>query len=591
MKFVFLVFLSGFLLFIQAKDYKGAEYRTKLAYTYGRFEVNYKATQRDGVLASFFTYYDGGGGTSAWNEIDIEIMGRYTDDVQFNTITPGQLNHVRHQAVKFNPCTSFNTYAFEWTPDYVAWFINDEEVYRQTGSHIQTLTRAQKIMMNTWIPQFINWAGVFNPEALPAFSYYDWVSYYSYTPGTGSYGTDNNFSHQWTDNFDTFDSNRWAKASHTWNENLCDFIPENVVFKDGKMILCLTDAVNTGMKDVKKPVLLYARSEPGKITATFSEELDSVTSQQVSNYMLSGYSVESVRLLPGEKSVELSVPGLNLSQPANMLVLNVKDTSGNVMAVKNVSLYLTQNFQFPLRINPGSNYMYRDFLPDREFTPDADYGYMDGSSTFYGGSSIAETEDDSVYIAERKGLVKYCVRLPAGIYELELWFAENFFSASGARIFDVYVEGNQVINNLDIFAAAGQRTSHKFTFNITVDDGVLDIHFPAEIYEALINGIVISQLPSSVRDHGSLDEFQLYQNYPNPFNTGTKITYNTGGEEYVTLEIFNLLGEIVFSESIPAGQHSAGEFKLDAAFLASGIYLYKLRGKSNMAVKKMILMK
>ncbi len=50
--------------------------------------------------------------------------------------------------------------------------------------------------MNIWNPLYENWAGVFNPEALPAFAYYDWVSYYSYTPGTGNYGTENNFTHR-----------------------------------------------------------------------------------------------------------------------------------------------------------------------------------------------------------------------------------------------------------------------------------------------------------------------------------------------------------------------------------------------------------
>jgi len=130
---------------VAAKNYKGAELRTREAYTYGRFEVHLKSAQREGMLSSFFTYHDGGG---SWNEIDIEILGRYTDDVQFNTITPGQTNHLRHQPTPFNPHLDFHTYAFEWTPEYVAWFIDGVEVYRQTETHVATLNRPQKIMMN-----------------------------------------------------------------------------------------------------------------------------------------------------------------------------------------------------------------------------------------------------------------------------------------------------------------------------------------------------------------------------------------------------------------------------------------------------------
>lgn len=96
------------------------------------------------MLSSFFTYYDGGGGVGNWNEIDVEIMGRYFDNAQFNTITPNQTNYVSHKPMLTSPHLDYHTYAFEWTPDYVAWFIDGVEVVRQTGAHIQTLTRAQK---------------------------------------------------------------------------------------------------------------------------------------------------------------------------------------------------------------------------------------------------------------------------------------------------------------------------------------------------------------------------------------------------------------------------------------------------------------
>ena len=75
---LFFILLSQVNIF--AKYFKGAEYRTKLSYTYGRFEVRMKSSYREGMLSSFFTYYDGGGGVGNWNEIDIEIMGRYFDE-------------------------------------------------------------------------------------------------------------------------------------------------------------------------------------------------------------------------------------------------------------------------------------------------------------------------------------------------------------------------------------------------------------------------------------------------------------------------------------------------------------------------------
>ncbi|HDR04073.1 MAG TPA: glycosyl hydrolase family protein, partial [Candidatus Marinimicrobia bacterium] len=228
-------FIVLFPLWIAAGDlYRGAELRTHTSYKYGRFEVNYKAAGGSGITSTFFTYYDSLDSYNRWNELDIEIMGRYNQDIQYNVITPGQVNHVSHHQLSFNPYNDFHSYAMEWTPDYVAWFVDGELTYKQTDSHIQTLIEAQKIMMNIWQPAYPGWAGDFDPRQLPLFAEYDWVQYSSYTPGSGNMGTDNNFTFQWRDDFDAYDESRWGKASHTWNGNNCLFTPENIVYHDGK---------------------------------------------------------------------------------------------------------------------------------------------------------------------------------------------------------------------------------------------------------------------------------------------------------------------------------------------------------------------
>ena len=78
------------------KDYKGAEYRTKEAYIYGRFEVRYKPPKGDGFLASFFAYHEISSSIE-WNEIDFEILGRYDHDVLVTSIGPGQKTRNSHQ--------------------------------------------------------------------------------------------------------------------------------------------------------------------------------------------------------------------------------------------------------------------------------------------------------------------------------------------------------------------------------------------------------------------------------------------------------------------------------------------------------------
>ena len=229
-----------------AKDYKAAEIRTAVSYMYGRFEARMLASNKNGILSTLFTFNDDNFTVPQWNEIDIEQLGRYNDRVQFNVITYDRKMNEHVHILSKNPAQCFITYAIEWAPAYVAWFVDGVEVYRDTGPHIAELTYTQKFMLNHWATNLDAWAGVFDPASLPAYAYYDFASYYSYTPGAGNYGTGNNFTLEWKDDFNTFNTSRWQAASHTFDENVCDFIPQNAVIKDGHLVLAITDQYNTG---------------------------------------------------------------------------------------------------------------------------------------------------------------------------------------------------------------------------------------------------------------------------------------------------------------------------------------------------------
>lgn len=87
--------------------------------------------------------------------------------------------------------------------------------------------------------------------------------------------------------------------------------------------------------------------------------------------------------------------------------------------------------------------------------------------------------------------------------------------------------------------------------------------------------------------------YSIYQNYPNPFNPVTTIKYQLPADNFVSLKIYNSLGEEV--STIINGMVSAGthEVNFDAKDLSSGVYLYVLRAGENDFIKtmKMILMK
>jgi hypothetical protein len=87
------------------------------------------------------------------------------------------------------------------------------------------------------------------------------------------------------------------------------------------------------------------------------------------------------------------------------------------------------------------------------------------------------------------------------------------------------------------------------------------------------------------------DAYTLSQNYPNPFNPGTSISFGLPEASYVSLKIYDLLGnEIVtlVNDNISAGMH---RITFDASNLPSGVYIYKLQAGSFIESKKMVLMK
>jgi hypothetical protein len=86
-------------------------------------------------------------------------------------------------------------------------------------------------------------------------------------------------------------------------------------------------------------------------------------------------------------------------------------------------------------------------------------------------------------------------------------------------------------------------------------------------------------------------DFCFNQNYPNPFNPITTISFSLPQVSYVSLKVFNALGEeieILVSEELSAGNY---QYDWNAINLPSGIYFYKLQSENFVETKKMILLK
>jgi hypothetical protein len=585
---------------LEAKVYKGAEYRTKESYLYGRFEVRMMSSQREGMLSSFFTYNDSiPFDASKWNEIDIEILGRYTDDVQFNVITPGTVNHIGRRGTPFNPSLGFHTYAIEWTPAYVAWFIDGAEALRQTGAHIQTLIHSQKIMMNIWIPIAANWAGAWNDNVLPAFASYDYVSYAAYTPGAGSVGSNSDFTPKWKDDFDAYDAVRWDRASHTWAENQCDFIPDNIVFRNGCMILCLTKETATGYTDNVPPNFSSVRAEADGVVLNFMEEVDSISAVNPGNYLVPHAAISKIDLLSDKKTVRISLVDYDTSALTNIVIMNIKDrfVPPNTMPARSVNITKAQPLALPVKINCGGP-AYKDYLADQMWSgTNMEYGHLDGWAN-QNGATVSGASDPIVYQTELAAAAEYRIRIPNGRYLVLLMMAENYFTAPGKRIFDIAVQGTIVEKDLDLFAKVGKGVQYqKAVPNVNVTEGIIDIHLMSTLDNSLLNGIVIMYIGTGInKDNGRLPEvWKIGQNYPNPFNAATVIPYALSGDDRITITFYDALGRNVSEH--PLGEQHPGEhlFVWDGkstrgTALASGVYYCTVQGSHRQATRKLMFL-
>lgn len=87
------------------------------------------------------------------------------------------------------------------------------------------------------------------------------------------------------------------------------------------------------------------------------------------------------------------------------------------------------------------------------------------------------------------------------------------------------------------------------------------------------------------------ETYSLAQNYPNPFNPTTTIEYSVPVDGFVTLAIYNVLGEKIadlVNTNVKAGSY---EISFDAGAFASGMYIYRMEAGDFVSIKKMMILK
>lgn len=156
---------------------------------------------------------------------------------------------------------------------------------------------------------------------------------------------------------------------------------------------------------------------------------------------------------------------------------------------------------------------------------------------------------------------------------------------------EIFDAGNlQVTKGPALNKARKKLMAVKYKNSIYVFGGIdNDKQTVKEIERLDITTKIIGQPENIVRD------YHLFNNYPNPFNPSTVLKYSVPEENFVTLKVYNVLGEEVttlVNETKPAGVYEIKfNSKTNGILLHSGVYFYRMQAGNFIQTKKMILLK
>ena len=320
------------------------------------------------------------------------------------------------------------------------------------------------------------------------------------------------------------------------------------------------------------------------LVVNFSEALDEATAENENNYSITNnINVLSASLSGSKVTLQTSAhsPGSYV-----VTVVNVEDLAGNpVDPAHNTAEY--QYIVLPpdtLVMLPVQNV--EGIIIEPNHTPEKT---IDGLGALGG-------DPDSRWAAEPmpEELI-FDLGTDRTVCKTKL----SFYNWNVGRIYNYSISISSDHNNwITIIPQATSALNEEWTIDEfpPVSARYVQVHFInnnqstwAGLWEGEIWGTNVTIIDPA--DNNSPNGFALSQNYPNPFNPSTTINYSIPASSFVTLKVYDVLGNEV--AKLVNDQKLAGSYQImfNAVNLPSGIYFYRLQAGSFIETKKMILLK
>jgi glycosidase len=230
----------------------------------------------------------------------------------------------------------------------------------------------------------------------------------------------------------------------------------------------------------------------------------------------------------GTTSWSFSLNTQNLLNGQHTIFARATDPSGNLSSVPSVTVRV---FNVPgsylARISAGdpvnaTNCDSIVWIKDQAYALGS-FGFSGTTATGFVNNAIVGicTNAWRLYQWERysqtAGGYSYLFDCPAGVYETTLLEAETFWSATNQRVFNVFIEGQEVLTNFDIFAATGAKfVPLTRVFTNAVADAQLKIDFVPITDNARASGIQVRKIADLDSDSDGIPDWWMlaYFNHP-----------------------------------------------------------------------------